>query len=309
MMESFYLWLGVVPQADGVVDGAFIPSPTALKAAVPKKTTYVEIDYENGNKAINNKVLMICTEEKYMTMANGKKFSTGNHPVELYLPLLHLEKAGFEIEVATPMGKPVQIEEWAMPSEDEAVKGIQEKWRSKMEKPLILSQVVNNLDDSSPYIAVFIPGGHGAMNGLPENTDLSKLIEWVSAKDKYMITLCHGPATLLAQTQDESTPFVYDGYEMAMFPDSFDKITPYIGYMPGPMPYCPGEKLKAAGVKIVNSLSTGYVHKDRKLITGDGPDAANALGKLAVESLLAQVNGGEQVSEQPEKVADTSAEL
>ena len=50
-----------------------------------------------------------------MVMANGKKFSTGNHPVEMGLPMLHLLNAGFEIDVVTPTGAPVIIEDWAMP--------------------------------------------------------------------------------------------------------------------------------------------------------------------------------------------------
>ena len=58
---------------------------------------------------------MVCTEEKNMTMANGKIFSTGNHPVEIGLPMLHLLNAGFDIDIVTPTGNPVKIEMWAMP--------------------------------------------------------------------------------------------------------------------------------------------------------------------------------------------------
>jgi hypothetical protein len=37
-------------------------------------------------------------------MANGKKFSTGNHPVEMTLPILQILSAGFKIDVITPTG-------------------------------------------------------------------------------------------------------------------------------------------------------------------------------------------------------------
>ena len=50
-----------------------------------------------------------------MLMQNGKSFSTGNHPVEALLPMLHLKNAGFEI--ATPSGAPVVIAPcWAFPN-------------------------------------------------------------------------------------------------------------------------------------------------------------------------------------------------
>ena len=54
-------------------------------------------------------------------MENGKKFSTGNHPVEAILPMLHLRDAGFDFNIVTPTGKPVVFEMWAMPSEDQNV--------------------------------------------------------------------------------------------------------------------------------------------------------------------------------------------
>ncbi|WP_242627379.1 hypothetical protein [Olivibacter jilunii] len=63
-----------------------------------------------------------------MTMQNGKKFSAGNHPVETLVPMLHLATAGFDADIFTPTGAPVAIEMWAMPSEDEAVKVIFEKY-------------------------------------------------------------------------------------------------------------------------------------------------------------------------------------
>ena len=50
-----------------------------------------------------------------------------------------------------------------------------------------------------------------------------------------------------------------------------------------------GERLRERGVKIVNADITGKVHKDRRLLTGDSPLASNNLGKLAAETLLADV--------------------
>ena len=65
--------------------------------------------------------MVIFTEQKNLEMKNGKLFSTGNHPVEALLPMLHLRNAGFEFEIATPSGKPVVFEMWAYPSEDKEV--------------------------------------------------------------------------------------------------------------------------------------------------------------------------------------------
>ena len=51
------------------------------------------------------------------------------------------------------------------------------------------------------------------------------------------------------------------------------------------------EELKKMGMNIINDDITGRVHKDRKVLTGDSPFAANALGKLAAQEMLAAYAG------------------
>ncbi len=272
-------------------DGAYIPSPFALKMATSPTTDFDNTVYKNPHTG-NKKVLMVCTEERYMTMANGKKFSTGNHPVEMMLPALHLKNAGFEIDVVTPTGKPVKVEMWAMPEEDENIKKIYSEFKNKFENPGSLSEFVqNSMTDSTDYIAVFIPGGHGAMLGLPENEDMNKVIHWSHDNDMHMLAICHGPAALLAAGMDgNKESFIYNGYKIASFPDAVDEQGPMIGYTPGEMPWIYGAKLNKLGVTIINEAADNTVHMDRKLISGASPQAANEFGKLAATELLKAVN-------------------
>ncbi len=272
-------------------NGAYIPSPLALKIAVPATTDFDNTTYDKPHKG-NKKVLMVCTEERYMTMANGKKFSTGNHPVEMMVPAMHLKNAGFEIDIVTPTGKPVAVEMWAMPSEDKYIKSFYPEFKKKLDNPGSLSRFVqNSMTDSSDYVAVFIPGGHGAMLGLPSNQDLNKLIHWSHDNDMNMLAICHGPAALLAASMDgDKDSYIYNGYEIASFPDAVDAQGPMIGYNPGAMPWIYGERLNKLGVTIINEAADATVHIDRKLISGASPQAANAFGKLAATELLKSVN-------------------
>lgn len=268
-------------------DGAFNPSRLALKLATSSTTDYDGGDYANPYRDGKLRVLMVCTEERNMVMANGKKFSTGNHPVEMGVPMLHLLAAGFDIDVVTPNGKPVKIEMWAMPEKDAAVVKLFNDFAGKFERPGKLSEFVKtSMTNDSPYTAVFIPGGHGAMLGLPENTDLSELLHWAHKRSLYTLSICHGPAALLAANVEGDAPFIYDGYKIAAFPDTVDKQTPIIGYMPGHMPWFFGEKLTELGVTIVNKKADDTCYKDRKLVTGASPKAANSFGRLAAETLL-----------------------
>lgn len=282
-----FITLYIMARPTATEDGAYSPSTLALMLATSSTTDFDNTKYENPYTG-NKKVLMICTEERNMTMANGKNFSTGNHPVEMMLPMLHLKNAGFEVDIVTPTGKPVVIEMWAMPEEDEHVKAIYAEYKEKFENPGSLSDFVqNSMDDNSDYIAVYIPGGHGAMLGLPENKDLNKLIHWAHNKDLFMLAICHGPAALLAANLDsDKDSFVYKDYKIAAFPDAVDAQTPMIGYMPGEMPWKFGEKLNNLGVTVINAEADNTVHVDRKLITGASPSAANDFGKLAATELL-----------------------
>ena len=275
--------LGTAPRPTD--DGAFEPSPLALKLATSSKTDYDGGAYPETYSGDRNRVLMVCTEERNMVMENGKKFSTGNHPVEMGLPMLHLMAAGFEIDVVTATGAPVAIEMWAMPDDDADVQKLFRDYAGAFANPGSLRDfVADKMQDETPYAGVFIPGGHGAMLGLPFNSDLGKVLHWAHDRELYTLALCHGPAALLAANTDSG--FLYDGYQMAVFPDSVDKQTPMIGYLPGPMPWWVCEKLKEAGMKITNTKADDATHLDRRLITGASPKAANDFGRLAAETLL-----------------------
>ncbi|MBT7994131.1 MAG: protein deglycase HchA [Bacteroidetes bacterium] len=277
--------LGIAPKLES--DGSYSPSKLALKLGTVNTTDFENISYTKyqGNKS---KILVIFTEQKNMKMKNGKLFSTGNHPVEALLPMLHLKNAGFDFEIATPTGKPVVFEMWAFPEKDEHVKAIYNDFKTSFENPMKLADFIGSFfNDTASYAALFVPGGHGAMIGIPEDENVGKVLNWAHQNDLFTISLCHGPGSFLATTLNDQK-FIYEGYKMAVFPDSVDKMTPMIGYLPGQMPWGLSEKLKSLGANIINTKSDKTVCLDRKLITGASPLASNELGKLAAETLLKQ---------------------
>ena len=169
--------LGIAPKLES--DGSYSPSKLALKLATVQKTDFENISYDKY-KGKQTKVLVIFTEQKNLKMQNGKLFSTGNHPVEALLPMLHLKNAGFDFEIATPTGKPVVFEMWAFPEKDEYVKAIYNDLKSQFAKPKKLSDFIDtSFTKTESYAAVFVPGGHGAMIGIPEDVNVSKILKQV----------------------------------------------------------------------------------------------------------------------------------
>ncbi|KAM0697028.1 hypothetical protein Q7P36_003099 [Cladosporium allicinum] len=281
------------PVADDAEADAYFPSSFSLTQYVAPKTDFDGADYPNAQKGGKWKVLLIATQERYLEMADGKFFSTGNHPVEMLLPMLHLDAAGFEIDIATVSGNPVKFEMWAFPQEDAAVKGIYEKYKQKIRHPLNLSEVWGNgFTEQTPYLAIFVPGGHGALNDIPKSATVGSILRWANSNKRYLITLCHGPVCMLAADigKPEGEKFIYDGYQIDVFPDSLDTgANINIGYIPSKMQWLVGESLRKLGVKPLNEGITGAVHQDRYVLTGDSPLASNNLGKLAAKVLLGEI--------------------
>lgn len=272
------------PTPDQAEYNAFFPSPHSLGEFTSPRTPLDGDHYPDAYQG-TRKILMIAADERYLPTDTGKLFSTGNHPVETLVPMHHLHQAGFDFDVATLSGNPVKFELWAMPGEETAITDLHRKYLPQFLEPRKLDEIADALEAGADYIGVFIPGGHGALIGLPQSEAVARVLNWAMANDRHVISLCHGPAAFLAAGAfGQASPFA--GYSICAFPDAMDRKTPEIGYMPGGLTWFFGERLQAQGVTLLNSDVTGATHQDRKVITGDSPFASNALGKLAARALL-----------------------
>lgn len=266
-------------------DGSYMPSVFTIFAGTSDKTNYEKQEYEatyTGTKPI----LVVCTDEALLEMENKKKFSTGNHPVEMLVPMMHFRDGGFTFDIATKSGDSVKLEMWAYPTKDENVKDLHESVKSMMESPKKLADVKS----LEPYSAIFIPGGHGCMINLPDSPHLGRLLHEAHEKQIPTVTLCHGPSTLLSTALIEEKGFAYEGYNSMCFTDWTDSITPFLGYLPGKMPWKCQDALEKKNVKVVNGGEKGDVTRDRELITGDSPYAAEKLGREATPMLVEWAN-------------------
>jgi len=264
-------------------DVYYNPSSFAMKMACSAKTKYSKEKYEQAYSGDNSTILVVCTDNGRMEMKNGKVFNTGNHPIEMLLPMLHLRDAGFtNFEFVTETGGAVVLEMWAFPDKDDNVKELHQKWKTAMDNPKKISDI-SSLEN---YSAIFIPGGHGCMINLPKSNALGTLLHMAHDQKFPTITLCHGPATLLSTAEVEGKGFAYEGYETTCFTDKTDAMTPSVGYLPGHMPWKCQEAIEKLGMKVQNKSEKGAVHQYEELITGDSPNAADNLGRFAANILI-----------------------
>lgn len=263
-------------------NGDYDPSAFTQMAFLKDTTDYEEQKYTQTYEG-KKPILVVCTDDGRLAMENGKVFSSGNHPVEMLVPLLHFRDAGFEFEFATSTGGAVVLEMWADPKKDAAVQEIYALLKPAMDKPKKLADIAT-LD---AYAGIFLPGGHGAMVNLPKSVELGKLLHIAHERSLPTVTLCHGPATLLSTgLQGTGKPFAYKDYEIMCFTDKTDAMTPKVGYLPGKMPWHCQASLEEKGVTVKNANESGACHVHKELITGDSPQAAHNLGVLAAPILV-----------------------
>ena len=281
---------GIAPTKESNGEG-YIPSPMGRALGVDKMSGFSRTNFGGKRYTGDKKVLVLCTEERYFEMTNGRLFSTGNNVQETMVPLMHLMNAGFDFEVATPTGKPAILEDWSIPKKDKAVLQFMAENKSKFNNPVSVKDLVENgqLNQDSEYVALFLPGGHGSMVGLPDDENVGTLIRWIKDSDRHLVAVCHGPAAMMATAKNNSQSHPYKGYKIVAFPDKMDQQSPMIGYLPGQLPWLQCEALEKEGISVINDKITGATHVDRKLISGDSPKACDDLGKITAEALFKEL--------------------
>eukprot|EP00957_Ditylum_brightwellii_P087587 6667603-Ditylum_brightwellii.AAC.1 len=215
--------------------------------------TYVKQEHEVKYTGIKPSPV-VCTDKEILKMANKKKFLTGNHPIEVLVPMLHFCDASFTFDIATQNSGTAKLEMWVFPTEDENVVKLHQDINAMMKNPKKLADITL-LDE---YSAIFISGGHGTMINLSFSKDLSRLLHMAHNQGLLMVMLCHGPTALfLTGAKGSDMKFAYNGYKMMCYTDLWDLKLPGVRYLPGPMLWKVQESLKNKGVTILSKSKTG----------------------------------------------------
>ena len=114
---------------------------------------------------------------------------------------------------------------------------------------------------------------------------------------QYRLSTIDTPVTSWASAPNPGAgQCAYKGYKTMCFTDKTDAMTPFLGYLPGKVPWKCEAALVEKGVQVMNKSESGATMVDRELITGDSPDAANNLGILAAPLIVQHaMDNGEKV--------------
>lgn len=216
------------------------------------------------------RILMIVTSAD--TMTSGK--TTGLWLEEFAVPYQAFVDAGAQVTVASPKGGQCPIDPRSTPEEDQ-----KRAWQKASEE-LATTKPLSGLS-AADFDAVFLPGGHGTMFDLPDNTDLIGLLDAFAADDKVIAAVCHGPAGLVGVTGKDGKPLVA-GRRVAVFTDEEERAVE----LDQDVPFLLETRFRELGANVdAKPAFQEHALRDGNLVTGQNPPSSALTAKLTLEAL------------------------
>jgi putative intracellular protease/amidase len=205
-------------------------------------------------------------------------------------PLQRLDRAGFEIEVATPTGAPPEIDDQSI-DPDEVGEDTAERVRE-------VHETDDRLGDPAPigaveaadYDAVVFPGGHGTEWDVNQDDRARALLREAVAGDAgRALVVCHAVGILAFTRGPDGDGFLVEGRDVTGFPNEWeDEIVDENGLLPDgrKLPYRVEDEVVAAGGNWDAQLeSDASVRVDGDLVTARGPESSAEAGEILLEEL------------------------
>lgn len=210
---------------------------------------------------------------------NGKK--TGLWLSELTHFLDVIVKAGIEYDLASPLGGKIPLDEKSA----ESLKSDPVNARF-MADPAFVESLEHSMKcadvDASRYDAIFLSGGHGTMFDFRQSRDLQRVITELAGADRYLTGVCHGVAGFI-DSVDPKGAVIVKGKRVT----GFSNLEDTLAGSKSAMPFLLEDELKKSGADYRKNLLpfTNRVEVDGKLISGQNPQSAKAVGEKLVEQL------------------------
>jgi putative intracellular protease/amidase len=146
----------------------------------------------------------------------------------------------------------------------------------KLENTKLLSDIY-----PGDYDTLFLPGGHGPMWDLSQDTDLNKIVEDFYNDKKVISAVCHGPAGLL-QATDKNGNSILRNKRVTGFTNGEEETVK----LEKTVPFSLEDRLKELGGNFEKTENfKPFVVSDGKIITGQNPASAFLAAKKVVEIL------------------------
>ncbi|WP_147273630.1 antibiotic biosynthesis monooxygenase [Pedobacter chinensis] len=204
---------------------------------------------------------------------------TGFYLSEVAHPWDILVDAGYDIDFVSPKGGKAPIDGFDL--NDPINKKFWENgsYRHKIENTLMPAEV-----STGNYIAIHYAGGHGAMWDFADNSALSSIAAKIYESGGVVSAVCHGPAGLV-NIKLSNGKYLVDGKKVNAFTNE-EEIAVKLDQV---VPFLLESKLIERGAKFEKSeLWQSHVAVDQRLVTGQNPQSAKAVGEAVATQLKYQ---------------------
>ena len=224
---------------------------------------------------MKNKVLIVVTSHSRLG-TTGK--AAGYYLPEVTHPYFELEKAGLEVDIASPLGGEAPMEASSKDLSDE-------KNRKFLERPELASKLKNTiaLEKINPkdYAAVLYAGGHATMWDFADSKEIQRITSQIYENKGVVAAVCHGPAALV-NVKLSNGKFLIEGKHVTGFSNSEEDAAQLTQVMPFLL-QTSLEKHKALYEKA--PLWQKKVVVDGNLVTGQNPASATGVGEAVAKIL------------------------
>jgi putative intracellular protease/amidase/sugar lactone lactonase YvrE len=223
-----------------------------------------------------SKVLIVTTSHDRFAGANPHP--TGVWLEEFAVPYMELLNSAIDMTIASPKGGEMPIDPRSAPTPEQS-----QAWQSAIvaaKETIKLSAV-----KSTEFDALFLPGGHGPMFDLPDNSDLKRLLREFYEAGKIIAAVCHGPAGLVGATRADGTPLVKDKVLT-----SYTNSEEIAAQLDKEVPFVLEQRLRELGaIFIAHENKADHVERDGQLITGQNPNSSASIAHALVTALSHQL--------------------
>lgn len=225
------------------------------------------------SRIMKKKILFVVTSHDKLGNTSRE---TGFYLPEVSHPWEVLTEAGYEIDFVSPQGGKAPIDGFDL--EDPVNK---EFWNNKEYKFKIENTMKPSDVNTDKYVAIFYAGGHGTMWDFVENTQLQAITREIYEANGIVAAVCHGPAGLVNIKLSDGR-YLVDSKRINSFTNEEERAVE----LDTVVPFLLESKLIERGAKFEKSgLWQPHVAVDRRVITGQNPQSAKAVGEAILESL------------------------
>jgi len=216
----------------------------------------------------------------FVVTSHDKKGNTGERTgyylSEVSHPWKILKEAGYEIDFVSPKGGNPPVDGFDLSDPDNKLFWEDPYYRKKLENSMKPSEV-----QADQYEAIHFAGGHGAMWDLPENRDIARIAARIYENGGVVSAVCHGPAGIV-NIKLSNGEYLVKGKKVNGFTNAEEKAV----QLEKVVPFLLEDKLKERGGIFESSgVWQEHVVSDQRLVTGQNPQSAKAVGEAVLELL------------------------